>query len=394
MRVLVLHSELGVLRGGGENFTRNLFTAFIKRGHRVAAAFVADQRSRYPIALPPNIEPIPLKGWWSRNFGQAILSKIGSSFTSDRLKKKWNRFQNGISWRIMRWHNYRFHRRVEREFSKRWGEFDAVYVHGDAALAAAIANYRPTVLRLPGPVTMEAERELRAVHAVCANGDALRSIQKFLGNHATELPIGLNERVFRPGLSGVRSKLGWTCQDKVIGYVGRLTRLKGVDLLAGAFREIATSECPIRLLIVGSGEEQRNIRSDLRREFRRGMIHIEPDVNHEELAEWYRAMDVLVMPSRYENFSNVLVEAMACGVPFIASDIGGNKIVAKSGAGWLFEPGSIVSLRECLEQSLQSDSELKTRGKAAYDHVRGQYSWDVTAKRLEQIAAKMIHLNR
>jgi hypothetical protein len=46
MKILVLHSELGVLRGGGENFTRNLFDALHKRGHQVVAAFLADEGGR------------------------------------------------------------------------------------------------------------------------------------------------------------------------------------------------------------------------------------------------------------------------------------------------------------------------------------------------------------
>jgi glycosyltransferase involved in cell wall biosynthesis len=386
MRVLVLHSELGVLRGGGENFTRNLFDAFAERGHRVAAAFVADQRNHYPLALPPNIQPIPLRGWWSRNFGQALLSSLGHPLVvDDRLKKKWDHFQNAIAWRTIRWHNHRFRNRIERQFGKRWNSFDAVYVHGDAALAAAVTRYRPTVLRLPGPLTVEAEPILRTVHAVCANGDALASIQKFLGNHATELPVGLNDELFRPGPTTARSKIGWSCQHRVIGYVGRLTRLKGVDILAAAFQEISEYLPNTRLLIIGRGEEEHRLRSTLAQKFSHGGVHIEPDVNHEELAEWYRAMDLLVMPSRYENFSNALIEAMACGVPFLASDVGGNKIVAKTGAGWLFESDSVAALSACLRMILQDPAERQRRGKIGLQYAGQHYSWDATAKRLEEI---------
>src|SRR5437762_13538082 len=77
MKILVLHSELGVLRGGGENFTRNLFAAFAERDHCVAAAFVADHNGRYPLSLPPIIRPIPLAGWWWGSLGQATLSSLG-----------------------------------------------------------------------------------------------------------------------------------------------------------------------------------------------------------------------------------------------------------------------------------------------------------------------------
>lgn len=391
MNVLVLHSGLGILRGGGENFTRNLFTAFAARGHDVAAAFAADRSGKYPIPLPLSIEPIPIPGWWSMNLGQGTLSSLGRRIPlKSGLRAKWDRVQGAISWRTFRWHNRRFQRRIEREFARRWDDFDAVYVHGDAILASEVAQNRPTILRLPGPVTADLTPVLRAVHAVCANGDALARIREFLGDHALELPIGLDERIFMPGPTSVRSALRWTEQHRVVGYVGRLTHLKGVDLLAAAFRELGRMAVDARLLIVGSGEEERNIRATLAKEFARGIVHIEPDVNHELLPKWYRAMDVLAMPSRYENFSNAVLEAMACGIPFLGSDIGGNRMLAETGAGWLFEPKSAASLSACLRSLIANRAEMKAHGDIGSGYVRGRYSWAASAERLEWIIASRL----
>src|SRR5262245_56291684 len=142
----------------------------------------------------------------------------------------------------------------------------------------------------------------------------------------------------------MRSALGWGNQHRVVGYVGRLTHLKGVDLLTTAFRELSQKTPDVRLLIIGSGKEEKSIRSALAKELAQGLVHLEPDLDHGQLAQGYRAMDLLVMPSRYENFSNALLEGMACGVPFLASGVGGNRIMAESGAGWLFECGSLSSL--------------------------------------------------
>ena len=64
MKILVLHSELGVLWGGGETFTTSLFKAFARRGHDVSAAFVADRRSQYPRTLPDEFQAIPVPGRW------------------------------------------------------------------------------------------------------------------------------------------------------------------------------------------------------------------------------------------------------------------------------------------------------------------------------------------
>jgi len=386
MRVLVLHSELGVLRGGGENFTRNLFTAFAARGHRVAAAFTADPRARYPLSLPPSIDAIPIPGWWSRKFGQGLFSRVGRWMPSrTRAGQEWERIRNAASWRAVRWHDRRFQRRVEQRFRVNWGDFDAVYVHGNCLLASCVARCRPTVLRLPGPVAEDVAPALRAVHAVCANGDALNRIRAFLGDDAIELPVGVDDRMFAPGPSSIRSVLGWTDRHVVLGYVGRLTHVKGVDLLARAFRQCVKSHANVRLLIVGDGEERGTIRAELNREIGHGCVHIESDIEPGRLPEWYRAMDLLVMPSRYENFSNAVLEGMACGVPVAASDIGGNRVVGESGAGWLFDPESVPSLERCLSAIVSDGTALKVRGAAASAYVRERFSWNESARRLEEI---------
>jgi glycosyltransferase involved in cell wall biosynthesis len=395
MKVLVLQSELGVLRGGGENFTRNIFTAFGARGHRVTAAFAADWRGRYPLPLPSSIEPIPIPGWWSSNLGQATLSSLSPYISyKSQFRRPWDRVQQALSWRMFAWHRRRFQRRVEDRLARRWDDFDAVYVHGNAILASKVSQYRPTVLRLTGPVSTELVPMLHTVHAVCANGDALGRIRAFLGNHVVELPIGLDVEAFTPGVSAVRPTLGWADHHCVVGYVGRLTHLKGVDLLAAAFHEVARDVLDARLLIIGSGEVERHIRTVLAKEFALGIAHIEPGVNHEQLPAWYQAMDLMVMPSRYENHSNALLEAMACGIPFLASGIGGNQKLSETGAGWLFDPESVHSLSQCLCRIIGNRAELKARGKVAAHAMRNHRSWAASAERLEAIISSRLRVTR
>lgn len=391
MEVLVLHAQLGVLQGGGETFTRNLFTAFAERGHHVSAAFVADPSGRWPFPLPPYIKPIPIPGWWSSNLGLATLSSVGRCLPAEsRYRKEWDRIQNAIDWRIFRWHNRRFQRRVEREFVKRWNEFDVIYVQSNVKLAGKIAEHHPTILMLPGPVDNELIPILRSVHAVCAHDDGLVRLRAQLGDNALELPLGLDTRIFRPRPTSVRSTLGWTDQHRVVGYVGRLTRLKGVDLLAAAFHQLSRTFAEARLLIVGSGEEQNTIRSTLSEEFTRGIAHIEPAMDQEQLPDWYRAMDLMVMPSRYETMSNAVLEGMACGIPFLASNVGGNITLGEIGAGWLFESGSAPSLATRLMELIKNGSELTARGEIGSGYVQSHHSWPATAERLETIIASRL----
>lgn len=386
LKVLVLHSELGVLRGGGENFTRNLFAAFAERGHEVTAAFVADRAMRYPVPIPAGIRPVPLPGRWNRTLGQALFSSVAAVLPSGRaVRRGWDRLREGMRWRAIRWHDLRFQRRVERAFADRWHDFDAIYVHGNARLASQVARHRRTVLRLPGPVGPELAPLLRDVHAVCANGDALLRVRSFLHDDALELPAGVDQERFRPGRSTVRQKLGWAAGDVVFGYVGRLTHLKGIDLLATAFHQMAGSATSGKLLVIGTGEDEAEVRTQLEAEIGRGLVHLEASVDHDHLPDWYRAMDVFVMPSRYENFSNAILEATACGVPFIASDVGGNQILGQTGAGWLFECGSADALEECMRNAVVNRAEVTTRAGIARCETRLQSTWAVAAERLERI---------
>jgi glycosyltransferase involved in cell wall biosynthesis len=386
MKILVLQSELGVLRGGGENFTRNLFDAFQKRGHQIVAAFLADRCSRYPFPMPPDIESMPIPGWWATTPGQASLSLIGSWIAASGWRKfRWEHLQGAIRWRTHRWHDKRFKKRIEHDFAGRWAEFDVVYVHGSSRLASSVAQYRPTILRLPGPVSSEEGPVLRKVHVVCANGDALVQTQKFLGDHAVELPIGVDTTIFSRGTTSIRRMLGWTDRHCVIGYVGRLIPVKGVDLLATAFREVSRMIPNARLLIVGNGDNAEMIRAILREELVRAIVHMEPDVPHQRLADWYRAMNLFVMPSRYENFSNAILEALACGVPFLASDVGGNRILAKAVGGFLFQENTVHSLTMSLRRMLESSHDMEAQGLFGAEYVRRKYTWAASAECLEDI---------
>jgi glycosyltransferase involved in cell wall biosynthesis len=183
----------------------------------------------------------------------------------------------------------------------------------------------------------------------------------------------------------MRQRLGWSKDYWVVGYVGRLAHIKGIDLLGDAFRRIQGAIPHARLLIVGSGEEERKIRTILRGELKEGLAHIESDVPHESLAEWYRTMDLFVMPSRYENYSNAVLEALACGVPFLVSDIGGNRRLVKTKAGWLFVPGSVDSLAQALEHICRDAGNVSQYGAMGRELVCKEYSWGASAERLEGI---------
>jgi glycosyltransferase involved in cell wall biosynthesis len=394
VKVLILHSELGMLRGGGENFVKNLFTEFVGRGHKVYSAFAADPFSRYPVALPDFLNPIPVPGWWCRQLGQSFLSTSGGILPYDgAFRHFWDRLQEGLSWRNFRWYNSRFTKRIAKLFANRWREYDLVFVNSlDLALLATA--HRPTMLWLAGPLRVDMESQLRQVPVVSADGDAFQQMKQFLGEHITELSIGLDGSRFQPGLDSERATLGWKPQHCVFGYTGRLTQLKGADLLASAFAEISRDYPDARLLILGSGESERNVRSTLSNHIDAGLVSFHAGVGHDRLPLWYRTMDVFVLPSRYENFSNSLLEAAACGIPFIASNVGGNRILHKNGgAGDLFEAGSVTSLVRCMREFITNPGLKRPQARTFSYIVRGKYTWSASVDCLESILKTRLGLD-
>ena len=120
-----------------------------------------------------------------------------------------------------------------------------------------------------------------------------------------------------------RSEIGIPESVKVIGFVGRFIEDKGVlDLL-----QVLTLSSNLHLLAIGAGPLQEQIEAQAEKWGIRGRLHVLPPKTQQELAVLYRAMDVLVLPSRTgwfwkEQYGRVLVEAMACGVPVVGSNSG------------------------------------------------------------------------
>ncbi|MCC7365400.1 MAG: glycosyltransferase [Dehalococcoidia bacterium] len=140
------------------------------------------------------------------------------------------------------------------------------------------------------------------------------------------IPCGVDLDLFQPrDRRDCRQRLGLAQDAPVLLWVGRLEKLKGVDILVSAVAELEMKD--VTLLIVGGDEHAEGLKAELlaqaEREGIAGAIRFEGAVPHDELPAYYCAADVCVVPSYYESFGLVAVEAMACGTPVVASRVGG-----------------------------------------------------------------------
>ncbi|MDP4200326.1 MAG: glycosyltransferase [Bacteroidota bacterium] len=187
----------------------------------------------------------------------------------------------------------------------------------------------------------------------------------------------------RPGRAReVRVALGIADSDLVIGYVGRLIEMKGVDLLIEAFANLK-QEIPdraMKLLLVGSGEaEQAILRLVAVRGIAADFRHV-PSVAHGEVPDYMHALDILVLPSRRkamwaEQFGRVLVEAMAAGKIVIGSSSGAIPEVIDD-AGFVFQENNAEDLAAKIRIAIDLKPEKREQlANRARERATVHYSW-------------------
>jgi glycosyltransferase involved in cell wall biosynthesis len=205
------------------------------------------------------------------------------------------------------------------------------------------------------------------------------------GANATLDPDGELMRI-RYGPTALDAFRDGSGETPVILYVGRYTEVKRIPLLIEAYeRARAGFDRRAPLVLVGGFPGEWEGEHPLEAIRRVGA----PDVflagwhDHHELADILAAADVIVLPSVREQFGQVLVEGMACGLPAIAVDAYGPADIVEHGeTGWLVEPDDLAGLTDALVEAVNRPGERRRRGAAAARDVAGRFAWPALARRV------------
>ena len=170
--------------------------------------------------------------------------------------------------------------------------------------------------------------------------------------------------------------------------VGRLVHQKGLDLAMSALAQL--KELEWQWCIAGDGPQINALRS-LANEFGIQDRVIFPGWrSHAELVECYKASNLLLFPSRHEGMPNVVLEAMASGLPVIASRIAGNEELVLDGeTGLLFPSEDVEALCVALRTLLTDTSQRQVMGNASRRRVQALYSWENTARQYELLLERV-----
>jgi glycosyltransferase involved in cell wall biosynthesis len=230
-------------------------------------------------------------------------------------------------------------------------------------------------------------RNVDAVVAVSTDIQAELQQQGFTNEKVFYIPNG----VFpagepRPDKSGARARLGFS-QDKFIAvFVGRLTPQKAPGLLLEAWEKIMHLHEDAMLVFVGAGEQRDLLARKLAGSPLQAAVKLVGYV--ENVPDYLAAADLFVLPSHTEGFSNALLEAMAAGLPIVASRVSGTADAIQHGEdGLLFAAGDVGELTHSLAAMIASQDLRDRLGTNARQTVQQRFT-------LDAVAQKYLHLYR
>jgi glycosyltransferase involved in cell wall biosynthesis len=170
----------------------------------------------------------------------------------------------------------------------------------------------------------------------------------------------------------MRRELGLPADSFVVGTVGRLVPIKDHQTLLKAAALLSKSGIDVRVLLVGSGPERERLQA-LAASVMEGRVYFAGDSSR--VPELLNAMDVFALPSLNEGMSNTLLEAMASGLPVLATNVGGNpEIVENDVNGCLFKAGDAAWLTEKLQLLAKNPALIHQLGTAARNHAIASFS--------------------
>jgi D-inositol-3-phosphate glycosyltransferase len=232
--------------------------------------------------------------------------------------------------------------------------------------------------------------------AICVScTEEERQFIDLYGNPPGTLEIvapGVEHAFFAPGEKrGARHALGIAFDVPVLLFVGRIQPLKGLDVAVQALAQLQAKNAQL-IVVGGASGSEGNDELEKVMQLARGLgVHnnirfVEPQAHH-MLSTYYRAADVVVVPSRSESFGLVALEAAACGIPVVASAVGGLLTIIDDGeTGYLVPRRDPALFAEHIDELLAHPTLARAMGAKAAEKAR-DYTWSFAAARLRRVYA-------
>lgn len=288
-------------------------------------------------------------------------------------------------------------------------ETDVYHAHwilsGLIALAGRPFHRKPIVLTIRGSdlnllqgkfIEPFLHMVLRRVSAVTTVSEKLQEKVLALGVNpecVSTIPNGVDCQTFapRPSLEARRA-LGLPQQAAIILWVGRFVPIKGVEFLVNAMPDVVAQIPNALFVLVGNGELESDIRQQIAQHGLQSHTHLAGKIASDRIVTWLNAADILVLPSLNEGRPNVVLEAMACERPIVATQVGGIPELLQNGeTGLLVPPADSAQLAQQLLHLLQNAPLRHHMGQRGREQIfKMKLSWQQCAACMKELYQRVI----
>lgn len=236
---------------------------------------------------------------------------------------------------------------------------------------------------------------------VAASDRITRDLRKWFGQAAAKKCVtihnGIDTKRFHPDPAEkrrIRARFGIHENDAVVLTLGRITHEKGHHLLLEVLAALKPTAPPIRLLVVGEGESLTSLKTRAKHLGLSDSVIFVGAVDNQETAAYYNAADIFVFPTlTVEGLPFVMLEAMACGKPVIASDIGGNAELIQNGEnGILVKPGRPMIIANGIRKLIDDKSYAARLGEGALATVTNGFNLERMIDCTEQVMIEVVNV--
>jgi D-inositol-3-phosphate glycosyltransferase len=396
---------LGGKETGGMNvYVRELSRELARRGHRVDV-YTRSQDSavdRVSHALGRRARVVHLPAGPQRPYDKSRLYDYLGEFTAGVAEQA---ERDGIAYDVLHSH-YWLSGVVARELGERWGVPTVHMFHTLGKMKDSVAQ-RPEHLEEERRIVVESAIVREADVVVAATSVEREQLVDLYSADRSRIRVispGVDTERFHPMPAAYAKERIGVCPDRpVILFVGRIVPLKGIDTLLRAIALIVQRRPQLRQalcvpIIGGEPDRSREDEEMARLQLLKEELGIEEIVtflgarDQRELQYYYSAAEIVVVPSDYESFGMVALEAMACGTPVIASDVGGLASLVKNGrTGYRVAARDPVALAAKTGRLLADEGLRRRIGQRASCWAEG-FAWPRIADRIEELYGELVDL--
>lgn len=358
MKVVIVNRMMAIKIGGGENFDLNLYQNLNKMGYEVELISGSNLTlSKFNSLKLPDDSLKCLRTIYLRDIAYRMESK-GKSKLAMMLS-----YTDLIFFQIVAF----LHIAINKKYKS-----DLIHCSGLPVLAWLLKKiYRArVVIRWPGPFPKVFQCFANIADRNLADGDAYIQLKKRNVKNLEYLGKGVDTDFYTPAAAGVGER------KFVFLFVGRIVPIKNIDLIIQAV-ELIKQKVEFKVQIVGQKDTDEYVRLAelVKANGLEKIIEFIGFMHGKKLVDKYQHSDALLVTSHYDNSPTVVIEAMSCGLPVIATAVGGLPLMVKHDEdGVLIAPGSVDELASTMIDFVSTPEKVENYSKSARERALVEYN--------------------